>query len=246
MKRSHTSPDHQAVSVFLADRSPMECELLVGVLQRHTRLAIQAAPLASGDLVKTLRQKKPNVAVVSADLPDGHHKGLTVLQCLVGSGSAIRCILLVDFPERDLIVEAFRNGARGIFYRLQSPAALRKCILCVHKGQIWAGTTEMDFILSALTDLPPLRIVDSRGMALLTNREEDIVRLLLNGMTNREIASRLRLSEHTVKNYCMHIFDKMGVSNRLEAVLHALMHREVVRSRPELTTCHRPTPTPSH
>jgi DNA-binding CsgD family transcriptional regulator len=65
-------------------------------------------------------------------------------------------------------------------------------------------------------------MVNSEGLKLLTNREEDVVRLLSEGMQNREIASELKLSEHTVKNYIFHIFDKLGVSSRVELVMYAV------------------------
>jgi DNA-binding NarL/FixJ family response regulator len=76
--------------------------------------------------------------------------------------------------------------------------------------------------LEAFAQLAPMRVVNADGMRLLTKREEDVVRLLAEGMQNREIAKELSLSEHTVKNYLFHIFDKLGVSSRVELVLYAV------------------------
>ena len=67
-----------------------------------------------------------------------------------------------------------------------------------------------------------MRVVNADGMRLLTKREEDVVRLVAEGLQNREIAKELKLSEHTVKNYLFHIFDKLGVSSRVELVLYAV------------------------
>jgi DNA-binding CsgD family transcriptional regulator len=67
-----------------------------------------------------------------------------------------------------------------------------------------------------------MRVVNADGLRLLTKREEDVVRLLAEGLQNREIAHELNLSEHTVKNYLFHIFDKLGVSSRVELILYAV------------------------
>jgi DNA-binding NarL/FixJ family response regulator len=76
--------------------------------------------------------------------------------------------------------------------------------------------------MEAFSQLAPLRVVNADGIRLLTKREEDVVRLLAEGMQNREIARELNLSEHTIKNYLFHIFDKLGVSSRVELVLYAV------------------------
>jgi DNA-binding CsgD family transcriptional regulator len=76
--------------------------------------------------------------------------------------------------------------------------------------------------MEAFSQLAPMRVVNADGMRLLTKREEDVVRLLAEGMQNRDIAQELKLSEHTVKNYLFHIFDKLGVSSRVELVLYAV------------------------
>jgi DNA-binding NarL/FixJ family response regulator len=73
----------------------------------------------------------------------------------------------------------------------------------------------------------------SREGSLLTRREEEIVDLLLRGMTNREMAMQLGLSEHTVKNYFFSIFEKVGVSTRVELLLYAMSHRKPARTKPE-------------
>jgi DNA-binding CsgD family transcriptional regulator len=70
--------------------------------------------------------------------------------------------------------------------------------------------------------IAPMRVVDPSGIRLLTKREEDVVRLLGDGLQNREIARELNLSEHTVKNYLFHVFDKLGVSSRVELILYAV------------------------
>jgi DNA-binding NarL/FixJ family response regulator len=129
--------------------------------------------------------------------------------------------MLLDSSERSQVVEAFRAGARGVFSRSESLKSLAKCILCVNQGQIWANSKELKFLLEALGEALPLRVIDARGTELLSRREQEVVRCVAEGLSNREIAQRLGLTEHTVKNYLFRIFDKLGVSKRVEVVLYA-------------------------
>jgi DNA-binding NarL/FixJ family response regulator len=121
-----------------------------------------------------------------------------------------------------MVFDAFRAGAKGIFCPSKSPfKALCRCVERVHAGQIWAKSSEVAHVLETFCRLAPMRVVNADGMKLLTKREEDVVRLLGDGPQNREIAHELNLSEHTVKNYLSHIFDKLGVS-RVELILYAV------------------------
>jgi DNA-binding CsgD family transcriptional regulator len=91
----------------------------------------------------------------------------------------------------------------------------------VHAGQIWGNCAELSEVIQAFSELAPIRVLNTDGMRLLTKREEEVVRLVAEGMQNREIAKELKLSEHTIRNYLFHIFDKLGVSSRVELVLYA-------------------------
>jgi DNA-binding NarL/FixJ family response regulator len=124
------------------------------------------------------------------------------------------------------VVEAFRCGAQGVFSRTESSKTLAKCISKVHQGQVWASSEELRYLLDAFRDSEPMKLVDSRGETLLSNREQDVVRCVAEGLSNREIASRLKLTEHTVKNYLFRIFDKLGVSSRVEVVLYVFRLRK--------------------
>jgi DNA-binding CsgD family transcriptional regulator len=92
----------------------------------------------------------------------------------------------------------------------------------VYEGQIWASSEQMTFAVEALASSPVVRAVDANGLSLLSKREMEVVRSLAEGLTNREIAERLGLSQHTIKNYLFRVYDKLGVSSRLELLFLTL------------------------
>ncbi len=137
----------------------------------------------------------------------------------------MRVIVLLKSASRELVVDAFRAGAEGVFRRSEPVHVLCKCIQTVHKGQIWANTQQLHFLLEALTSSTPLRVVNAKGRHLLAQREDEIANLVAEGMTNREIAQKLGVAEHTVSNSLFGIYDKLGISSRVELALY-LIHQE--------------------
>jgi DNA-binding NarL/FixJ family response regulator len=107
---------------------------------------------------------------------------------------------------------------------------LCRCIQAVYKGQIWASSSHLQVLLGALAQAPPARVVNAQGLNLLAEREGQVVSLVADGLTNRDIAAQLGLSEHTVSNYLFRIYNKLGVSNRVELVLYVMKQREQSRA----------------
>jgi DNA-binding NarL/FixJ family response regulator len=115
---------------------------------------------------------------------------------------------------------------RGAFStESHSLKSLSKCIQAVHQGQIWAGNEDLEHLIKALSHLKPVHLNGSEGIPLLTRREEDVVRLVADGMKNREIAQRLKVKEHSIRNYIYRIFEMLGVSSRVEFILYIFSHR---------------------
>jgi DNA-binding NarL/FixJ family response regulator len=133
--------------------------------------------------------------------------------------------MLLDSARRDLVVEAFRIGSRGVFCRCDPLKLLPKCVRTVHAGQIWANAEQIEFVFRAFAEAPVTRLLSADGEVLLSAREQQVVRFVAEGFNNREIAAQLELSEHTVKNYIFHIFNKLGISSRVELVLYAVSQR---------------------
>ena len=216
-------PGMKPIRVIVADATLMACGMVSAGLKRHPQFEVVGIAASVDELLRLVERARPEVALISATLQDGPLSGLAVVSQIHREYPEIRLIVLIDKSEPDLVVQVFRAGATGVFSRSESQFGLLcKCVFCVHRGQIWANTEQIKFLTHALTQMPFVRVVDSDGANLLTKREEDLVRLVADGLSNRDIARKLNLSEHTVKNYVFRIFDKVGVSNRVELVLYAL------------------------
>jgi two-component system nitrate/nitrite response regulator NarL len=211
----------EVIRVLAADSTTMNSQLLAAALERDKRFQVLEPVSDARGIMVAVEKDKPAVVVLSAELDGNPRTGFEVARELHNTRPEIRVVLLVDASERGLIVDAFRAGARGVFCRSESLKSLAKCIYCVSQGQVWASSKELRYLLEALGEALPLRVIDAKGATLLSKREQEVVRCVAEGMSNREIAQRLGLTEHTVKNYLFRIFDKLGVSKRVEVVLYA-------------------------
>jgi DNA-binding NarL/FixJ family response regulator len=183
--------------------------------------ATEAAGIREG-----LDKNEADVAVIGARLEEEALAGFDVTREILASHSKPSVVIILDSSKPTMVVEAFRAGASGVFSRDQSSELLCKCIHAVHKGQVWASSKELHFVLDALGPALPAKAISARGSGLLTRREEGVVQLMAEGLTNRDISQQLNLSVHTVRNYLFRIFNKVGTSNRLELALYAIDRRE--------------------
>jgi two-component system, NarL family, nitrate/nitrite response regulator NarL len=214
---TQSSTPRAAIRVIILDGNRMSAELLADALKRdrfdvvYEGSKVAEAVYAAG---------RADVALVSVTTSE-QMNACDVVRQFRSVSPPVQVILMIEEPNSEIVIEAFRAGVRGIFPRSTSVRVLKKCILAVHRGQIWAGNEELNYLLGALTEPRHFRLADARGAELLSKREEDVVRCVAEGLKNREIANELGLSENTVKNYLFRIFDKLGISNRVELILYA-------------------------
>ena len=197
----------ETIRVLVADNTRMHTQLLAEALRRDRRLEVIGSASHSRDLLEAVTTHKIHVVVLASNLDEEPGRGLEVLRELRHSHPDTHAVILLDSSKREAVVEAFRAGARGLFSR---------CVRTVHEGQVWANGQQTLFAVEALASSPTLRTLGASGLSLLSKRELDVVHCLAEGLTNREIAERLGLSQHTIKNYLFRVFDKLGVSSRLE------------------------------
>jgi len=210
-------------TLVVADYSNIDCQLLADAIRQSPGLRVVDHATSSEELVARVCTHRPDLVLVSAQLRDGATAGLDALRKLRALRTYCRPIVLLDDTQCELVVEAFRSGARGVFCRNDgTPAELVKCAQCVHRGQIWVSNRGLQRLIEALAQAQPGRVRKPEVAGILSKRELEVARLVGAGLSNREISETLGLSEHTVKNYLFRIFEKVGVSTRTELVLHTL------------------------
>jgi DNA-binding NarL/FixJ family response regulator len=182
----------------------MSCQLITAALHQspfQTRVigyATDAVGICEG-----LDRNETDVALIGAHLREGSLAGFNAVRQIRGFHSKLNVVMILDSMEPAVVVEAFRAGASGVFSRDESFELLCKCIHAVYQGQVWASSRELHFVIDALrsTQPAPTQAICPKGQRLLTDREEGVVRLVAEGLTNRDISQHLNLSEHTVRNY---------------------------------------------
>jgi len=214
------------IRLLIADDSQMGCYLLKAAITRSRfGFHVIACATTRSEILDSLNKHQVDVALVSADLVDGPLAGFEAVREVRAAFPKTPVVLILKSPPDEMIVAAFRSGAKGVFCRQDPLPGLWKCIRSVHQGQIWANTKQLRLILEAFISAMPIRAVSAQGRYLLTKREDDVVNLVAEGLTNKAIAKHLHISQHTVSNYLFKIYEKLGISSRTELVLYIMSRR---------------------
>jgi DNA-binding NarL/FixJ family response regulator len=208
---------------LVADASSIQSQLLTRALRARREFRVSMVALEAAALHGFMQSNLVDVVLIVGNNPPDP----SLLRWLRISYPKVAPVLLVERDDREMVVSAFRAGAKGLFvFHHTLFRTLCKCITCVSRGQIWINSQQLHYLLDALSEGPTLRLVSASGCSLLTPREEQVVALVADGLSNRETAGELGLSEHTIKKYLLRIFDKLGISTRVELVLYAVSHGE--------------------
>ena len=203
------------IRVFIADRNRMGSQLLSESLGRDPRFEISGV-VAPAEILSIAGSIQADVAVISLDWDSSTKKGLQVVRTLGVRCPDLRIVILLETNAPESVIAAFRCGATGVFCRTEPVSDLRACIERVSRGEIWASSGHSQVLLDALRSTPSCEGFEQGKIGLLTQRELQVAEHAAQGLSNKQIADRLVLSEHTIKNYLFRIFDKLGVSNRFE------------------------------
>lgn len=214
------------ISIVIADSVAITSELLTQAFSKQSDFEISGCPRNLEELAKIISQHPPDIAIIKSADKKGMFTPLVILDTIHSISPSTRSIVLSSDLNREDVVAYFHAQARGILPAdLTDFATLCKCIQSVHEGQIWASSSQLNYLIESLYGSKPISVVNAKGDTVLSVREQEVLRLLAEGLSNRSMAAALNLSEHTIKNHLFHIFYKLGVSNRTEAILYAMRRR---------------------
>lgn len=209
-------PSAAPIRLVITDDHAVVLRGLQALFGAEPDLAIVADCTTGEQTLEAVRKHHPDVLVLDVRL--GDLDGLAVLRTLNEEGIVPRTVLLTAEIDDDQTLEAVRLGAAAVILKEMAPRLLIECIRKVHAGERWVERQSIGRALHTLlrreTGLNDLR-------QALTHRELDIVRMIVLGLRNAEIARRLNLSEGTVKSHLHHIYEKLGVNSRLGLLLLA-------------------------
>jgi two-component system nitrate/nitrite response regulator NarL len=211
-----------AIRILVADDTRLHTTLLADALKRDGAFEVMGSD--SQELISRAHLHNIDVLLLSSDLDEHPGRGFEVLRQVRALHPDVRAVVLLDSSKNESVLEAFRAGARGLLSRQESIVTLSKCIRSVHEGQIWADSQQLGLLVRAVVSSRGAPAINAHSMAQLSKREMEIVDCVALGLSNRKIAERLGLSQHTVKNYLFKVYDKLGVSSRVELLSLAIDH----------------------
>lgn len=220
-----TSRPADAVKVLIVDDHPIFRYGLRRLLESERDLAVVGEAAGGLEAISLAHKLSPQIVILDLGLPD--RPGLEVLPELAAVDSKPRIIVLTVAVEQADIAKAFELGVHGIVLKEAASELLIECIRSVVKGQYWVGRETVSDVVQLLQRFLPREAGPQRRNFGLSRREIEVVAAIAAGYANREIAHKLSLSEQTVKHHITNIFDKVGVSNRMELVLFAVSHKLV-------------------
>jgi DNA-binding NarL/FixJ family response regulator len=209
------------VRIVIADEYPIFRDGLRRLLETDPGLQIVGEAGPESNAVALVRALAPDILLLGP-LPGAGLASETLRQ-LADAGVSVRTILLVKAIDTAEVADSLQFGACGVLSKDSGADLLFRCIDSVMAGYNWVGHERASNIAASVRRFAAAR--RQTQMFGLTRREQEIVRAVIDGDTNKEIARRFEISENTVKRHLMHIFDKVGASSRIELALFAGHHR---------------------
>src|SRR5271170_2787422 len=209
------------IRVAIADDHPIFRDGVRKLLEHEDDIVVVGEVSSGAECPGLLAKVKPDILLLDLRMPD--KDGLTLLEEMNFDALPSRVIVLTATEDDRDVVRAMRLGARGVVLKQSASDLLIKSIRKVSDGEIWLDNRMTAEVIDAFKK--SAESGQRREKPLLSDREKEIVQLVAQGFRNREIGEKLFISEQTVKNHLHNIFDKLGVSDRLELALYAIHHR---------------------
>jgi two-component system nitrate/nitrite response regulator NarL len=216
------SQENHHIRIVVADDHPIFRDGLIKLLETKRKLRVIGAAADGDEALRLVEQLDPDILLLDVAMP--RMAGLVALRELSQTPTRARIIMLTAAIDRADIVSALQLGARGVVLKESAGEMLFKAIDAAIAGRYFVGHKTVDSLATTLRQLTDSHPQPTRKQFGLTPRELEIIGVILTGHSNSDIASRFTISEKTVKHHLTNIFDKLGVSNRLELALFALHH----------------------
>ena len=212
------------IRVVIADDHPIVRDGLKKLLLLEDDIKVVGEASDGRQVLELMQEHEPDVLLLDLRMPN--LDGLSVLQNLRESGRKTRVIVLTASDDKNEFVQAMKLGCSGIVLKQTATELIVKSIRKVYGGEIWLDSHTTAAVMRQFAS-PADQMVSSvngkgRERSPLSTREREIVQLVAQGYKNKEMAEKMFISEQTVKNHLHNIFDKLGVSDRLELALYAI------------------------
>jgi two-component system, NarL family, nitrate/nitrite response regulator NarL len=209
------------IRILIADDHTIFRDGLRNLLSRNSEYQVVGEARDGNEALKLVEQLQPDILLLDVMMPK--RSGLDVLRSLAQTENKVRTIVLSDAIEDDDHANIFKMGARGLVLKNSHTGVLLSSIRAVMDGQYWVGQDTVTDLIASLKKYKKLHTTKPKDFGL-TRREMEVIRAVVSGHSNKEIASLLSISEQTVKHHLSNIFDKLGVYNRLELTLFVFHH----------------------
>lgn len=219
-----TTLKKREVSILIVDDHSVIRTGLRLLIETDPRFGVCADVGNCPEAVEAAERLQPDLILLDIDL--NGESGLACVPELLGSAPAARVLVLTGASESNVHAQALKVGAMGLVLKEKAAEVLLKAIGKVNQGEVWFDRSVMGSVLSDMSRGGRRASVnpEEANIASLTDREREVISLIGEGLKNKQIAQRLFISETTVRHHLTSIFDKLGVSDRLELVIYAYRH----------------------
>jgi PAS domain S-box-containing protein len=235
-----------SIRILIADDHPVVRFGVRRMLQGEPGLVVVGEAADGKDVIREITELKPDILLLDLNMPS--LPGLETLRKLTTIQAPTKTILLTSAISQREVLEALQLGARGVLLKNAMVTDLATCIATVAQGNYWIGRKPVQNLVQVLSDLM-LQVNKSPEKTFgLTARELQVVSLVAQGLTNKDVGQECGITEETVKRHLKNIFDKVGVSSRLELAVFAMNHNLVMdlpaeqRNVPAALTSNRASP----
>lgn len=225
--QSHVShPGQQGIRIVVADDHPVVRFGVKNMLQNEPGFEVVGEANDGDEAITQTLELEPDVLLLDLQMPK--LPGLEAMRAIMNRSPRVKIVLLTSLISTQQIIEALQIGARGIVLKDSVASDLGESLRAVLSGDYWIGGKRVVNLLSALHELmQQAAAVPEKKTYGLTPRELEVVTCIVEGCSNKDIAKQFTISEETVKRHLSNIFDKTGVSTRLELALFAISHKLV-------------------